>query len=197
MRGSSITNPKSLSLIPPRTWKAPAELPLEGVLGSWATSDCVARVKWVLMVENSFQDTYPRHIVAVSGIVTDSRGRILLVKGDRRGWEPPGGQVELGEDLVDALKREILEESGVEVEAVKLVGVYSNLGRPERGLAEQVNFAFRCVWVGGEPCAGDECTEAGWFEADEARRMVKASQQSAKLEDAVADAPEVRYQTRS
>ncbi len=120
-----------------------------------------------------------------------------LGQGDRRGWEPPGGQVELGEDLVDALKREILEESGVEVEAVKLVGVYSNLGRPERGLAEQVNFAFRCVWVGGEPCAGDECTEAGWFEADEARRMVKASQQSAKLEDAVADAPEVRYQTRS
>jgi 8-oxo-dGTP diphosphatase len=145
------------------------------------------------MVEDPFQGTYPRHIVAVSGIVTDSRGRILLVKGDRRGWEPPGGQVELGEDLVEALKREIREESSVEVEAVRLVGVYSNLGRPERGLAEQVNFAFCCVWVGGEPCAGEECTEAGFFEADEARRIVKAPQQSAKLEDAVDGAPEVRY----
>ena len=145
------------------------------------------------MVEDPFQDTHPRHIVAVSGIVTDSRGRILLVKGDRRGWEPPGGQVELGEDLVEALKREILEESGVEVEAVRLVGVYSNLGRPERGLAEQVNFAFRCVAVGGDPCAGDECMEAGWFEPVEARRMVTAPQQSAKLEDALADMTEVRY----
>jgi 8-oxo-dGTP diphosphatase len=52
--------------------------------------------------------------------------------------------VELGEDLVEALKREIREESGVEVEAARLVGVYSNLGRPERGLAVQVNFAFSC-----------------------------------------------------
>jgi 8-oxo-dGTP diphosphatase len=145
------------------------------------------------MVEEPLQDTYPRHIVAVSGIVTDPRGRVLLVKGDRRGWEPPGGQVELGEDLIEALEREIREESGVEVEAVRLVGVYSNLGRPERGLAGQVNFAFYCEWSGEEPCAGDECTEAGWFEVDEARRMVRAPQQSAKLEDALAGVPEVRY----
>ncbi len=80
------------------------------------------------MVEDPFQDTYPRHIVDVSGIVTDARGRILVVKGDRRGWEPPGGQVELGEDLVEALKREVLEESSVEVEVLRLAGVYSNLG---------------------------------------------------------------------
>ena len=145
------------------------------------------------MVEDPFQDTYPRHIVAVSGIVTEPRGRVLLVKVDRRGWEPPGGQVELGEDLIDALRREIREESGVEVEAVKLVGVYSNVGRPDRGLAEQINFAFYCEWVGGDPCAGDECIEAGWFEPVEARRMVTAPQQSAKLEDALAGVAEVRY----
>jgi 8-oxo-dGTP diphosphatase len=144
-------------------------------------------------VEDQFQDTYPRHIVAVSGIVTDERGRILLVKGDRCGWEPPGGQVELGEDLVEALKREVLEESSVEVEVLRLAGVYSNLGRPEQRLAEQVNFAFYCEWVGGEPRAGNECTEAGFFEANEAQRMVKAPQQSAKLEDAVVGELEVRY----
>ena len=145
------------------------------------------------MVEDAFQDPYPRHIVAVSGVVTDPHGRVLLVQGERRGWEPPGGQVELGEDLLEALTREIREESGVEIEVVRLVGVYSNLGRPERALAEQVNFAFSCRWVGGEPCAGDECTEAGFFEADEARRMVWAPQQKAKLEDALARTPEIRY----
>jgi len=147
------------------------------------------------MVEDPSQDTYPRHIVAVSGIVTDPHNRVLLVKGDRRSWEPPGGQVELGEDLVEALEREIREESGVQAEAMRLVGVYSNLGRPERGLAEQVNFAFSCRWVGGEPRAGDECTEAGWFEADEAKRMVKAPQQSAKLEDALVGVPEICYRS--
>lgn len=131
--------------------------------------------------------------MAVSGIVTDPCGRILLVKGDRRGWEPPGGQVELREDLVEALKREIREESGVEVEAAKLVDVYSNLGRPGRGLTAQVNFAFSCRWVSGESCAGDERTRAGWFEADEAQRMVRAPQQNAKLEDALAGVPKVSY----
>ena len=145
------------------------------------------------MVEDHLQHAYPRHIVAVWGVVTDPQGRILLVKGDRRGWEPPGGQVELGEDLVEALQREVREESGVEIEAVRLVGVYSNLGRPERGLPQQVNFAFSCAWVSGEPRAGDECTEAGFFGADEARRMVRTPQQNAKLEDALAGTPEVSY----
>jgi len=101
--------------------------------------------------------------------------------------------VGLGEDLVEALQREILEESGVAVEVVSLVGVYSNLGRPDRDLAEQVNFAFSCGWVGGEPCAGEECIDAGFFGVDEARRMVIAPQQNAKPEDALAGRPEVCY----
>ena len=67
------------------------------------------------------------------GIVTDGRGRLLLVRGERRGWEPPGDQVELGEDLPAALRREVREESGCEIEVGRLVGVYSNLGRPDRG----------------------------------------------------------------
>lgn len=44
----------------------------------------------------------------------------------------------------------------MDAELVRPVGVYSNLGRPERGLAEQVNFAFSCEWVEGQPRAGDE-----------------------------------------
>ena len=75
-------------------------------------------------------DRHPRHVVAVTGIVTDGGGRVLLVKGERRGWEPPGGQVELGEDLFAALRREVREEAGVEVEVGGLSSVNSNLGRP-------------------------------------------------------------------
>lgn len=138
---------------------------------------------------------HPRHVVAVTGVVTDRGGRVLLVKGDRRGWEPPGGQVELGEDLVAALKREVREESGCEVEVGNLLSVSSNLGRPEEGVPEMVVFAFSCGWVGGEPSAGDECAEAGWFSPDESLGLVEAPQQKAKLLDAFGPGRGPRYRS--
>ena len=131
----------------------------------------------------------------MTGVVTDGNGRVLLVKGNRRGWEPPGGQVELGEDLVTALRREVREEGGCEVEVGGLVCVHSNLGRPEKGVPEQVVLTFRCRWVGGEPRAGEECSDAALFPADEALRLVEAPQQREKLRDALAPPEdlEVRY----
>jgi 8-oxo-dGTP diphosphatase len=144
---------------------------------------------------NPREDLYPRHIVAVMGVVADGRGRLLLVRGDQRGWEPPGGQVEAGEGLVVALEREVREESGCEIEVGRLVGVYSNLGRPEEGVAEQINFAFSCAWAGGKPRAGDECVDVGWFSRDEALRLVRAPQQAGKLRDTLASGPGVVYRS--
>ena len=135
-------------------------------------------------------DGYPRHIVAVMGVVTDARGRLLLVRGDRRGWEPPGGQVEFGEDLAS---QGVREESCCEIEVGRLVGVYSNLGRPEQGVTEQINFAFSCRWTSGDVHAGDECVEAGWFSVDEALELVAAPQQAGKLRDALAVSSGVTY----
>ena len=77
-------------------------------------------------------DSYPRHIVAVSGLFRSDAGQILLVKTPRRGWELPGGQVEQGEDLIQALIREAREESGCEVQVERLVGVYTNPTPPEK-----------------------------------------------------------------
>lgn len=126
-------------------------------------------------------DDAPRHIVAVMGLVRDTAGRVLLVRTPRRGWEPPGGQVERGEDLVTALVREVREESGCAVAVGRLVGVYSNIGGT--GI---VMFTFLCDYLGGEPCAGDECLDAGWFAPEEAARLVTHPAQAAKLRDALA-----------
>jgi 8-oxo-dGTP diphosphatase len=138
---------------------------------------------------------HPRHVVAVTAVVFDAAGRVLLVKVNHRGWEPPGGQVELGEDLLAALRREVREEAGVEVEASRLVGVSSNLGRPEERVPEMVVLSFSCRWISGDPCAGEECSEAGWFAPEEALGLVEASQQRDKLRDALGCERDLRYRT--
>jgi 8-oxo-dGTP diphosphatase len=138
-------------------------------------------------------DHHPRHVVAVTAVVFDAAGRVLLVKGDRRGWEPPGGQVELGEDLFAALKREVREERGCEVEVGGLLSVNSHLGGPESGVPAMVVLAFFCEWVGGEPRVGDECVDAGWFALEEALELVRAPQQKAKLLDATRPERGPRY----
>jgi len=114
------------------------------------------------------------------GVVSNSDGELLLVRTPRRGWEPPGGQVEQGETLIAALCREVREESGCEVEVLKLVGMYSNTGDPPKIL-----LTFLCRHVGGEPCGGDECLEARWFAVPEALEAVANPAQAAKLRDAL------------
>lgn len=69
----------------------------------------------------------PTHIVSVGGLVYNKKNEILLVKNKRRGWEFPGGQVENGETLTEALIREIKEESGIKIKVLKMVGVYSKV----------------------------------------------------------------------
>lgn len=72
---------------------------------------------------------FPTHIVAAGGFVEDGEGNILLVKTRDGGWVYPGGQVEVGENLMDALVREINEESGIDTTVSYLIGVYSNTGK--------------------------------------------------------------------
>jgi 8-oxo-dGTP diphosphatase len=123
---------------------------------------------------------YPRHIVAVSGLFLNCDGKILLAKTERRGWECPGGQVELGEDLTTALIRETREESGCAVEVDRLIGVYTNPAAPEK-----VMFQFVGRYVAGALQSSEETAEVGWFTIDEARRIVTFPANLGKLNDAL------------
>ena len=115
---------------------------------------------------------FPTHIVAVDGIIENDKNEILLVKSRNRGiYSVPGGQVEIGENLIDALKREIKEESGVDVEVGKLICVSSNTGTYQGyngyGLIPtKVMFGFTCKYIDGELQSSDETSEVIWVSKD-------------------------------
>lgn len=73
-------------------------------------------------------NNYPKHILAVSAYITNEEGEALLIQAHWRKdtWEPPGGQVEQGEALDEAVRREVLEETGIKIDVHGITGVYYN-----------------------------------------------------------------------
>jgi 8-oxo-dGTP diphosphatase len=128
--------------------------------------------------------SHPAHIVAADAVVRDGQGRLLLVRTPARGWEFPGGQVEVGESLTAALEREVLEESGLTVRSGRLLAVYSNVRPPSK-----VMFTFEAELVGGSLTTSDETPEVGWFKPEEALVLVTAETNRLRLNIAL-DPPE-------
>ena len=106
------------------------------------------------------------HKVSVAALVTNEKNEILMVNSPWRGWEYPGGLIEPGETFAEALKREVREEAGVEVEITGFVGICKNVGM------DIVNIDFKCRYVGGELTTSEESTEVGWFTPEEAFKII-------------------------
>ena len=88
---------------------------------------------------------HPKHIIAVSAYVTNDIWEALLVKTNWRSdtWECPGGQVEEGEPLDEAVRREILEETGIVVRPIGITGVYYNVTK------NLLSVVFKASYVSG------------------------------------------------
>jgi ADP-ribose pyrophosphatase YjhB (NUDIX family) len=108
----------------------------------------------------------------VAALVLDARRRILLHRrhvGD--GWAPPSGGVEPGESIEGALRRELCEETGLEVAIDRVVGVYSEpatqiVRYPDREV-HYITTVIACHVLRGDLRSSDEGGDWSWFALDE------------------------------
>jgi ADP-ribose pyrophosphatase YjhB (NUDIX family) len=117
--------------------------------------------------------TYPqRPYLAVSAAIIRG-GKVLVVRRARRPalnlYTLPGGAVELGETLTDAVIREVREETSLSVEPVALAGHREVIARDAQGRIERhfVILCFAARWLAGEPILNDELDDARWVDPSE------------------------------
>lgn len=104
----------------------------------------------------------PRFTVSAAGIITDARGRVLLLNHVLRptsGWGVPGGFMKYHEQPEEAFRREIKEETGLDLENV---AVYRC-----RTFGRHIEIIFTAAGLGEARVSSREITELGWFELDE------------------------------
>lgn len=107
----------------------------------------------------------PTPALTVDAVIVDSARGVVLIR--RRNppfagaWALPGGFVEVGERCEDGCRREAAEETGLTVEIVACVGVFSAPARDPRG--HTVSVVYLCRAVGGVLHGGDDAAEARWF----------------------------------
>lgn len=108
--------------------------------------------------------SHPRFAVTAGGVITDAHGRVLLLKHRFRpgaGWGMPGGFVETGEQPEEALRRELREEIGLELEKLELLTTRA-FQKPR-----QVEIVFMGQAIGDPDRLSFEIQKAEWFSPDE------------------------------
>ncbi|MBM7563885.1 NUDIX hydrolase [Paenibacillus sacheonensis] len=126
----------------------------------------------------------PTQCISVAALLTNESGEVLLLRTHRRSdtWEMPGGNVERGEPLDKAIKREFLEETGIIIEPIGITGVYMNITK------QVLTICFRAQYVSGEiNVQEDEIVEAKYIKIDESNiyEYITKPQQRSRLLDAM------------
>ncbi len=111
---------------------------------------------------------HPLWLPGVTALVLNDDGQVLLgQRADNGRWALPSGIPEPGEPMAAACEREVLEETGVKVEARELISV-SAVGPvtyPNQDVTSFVDHFFRCQLIGGQAQVGDdESLAVGWFD---------------------------------
>jgi len=123
---------------------------------------------------------YPAHpLVGVGALVHDEEGRVLLIKRrfepNKGRWSLPGGLLETGETLVDAGRREVREELGVDIEVEGLFQVSEEIIKDAEGKTRfhfiLVDFLAKVSPGGGTITLNEESESFNWFEPDQVEAL--------------------------
>ncbi|MDP8237540.1 MAG: NUDIX hydrolase N-terminal domain-containing protein [Candidatus Hatepunaea meridiana] len=105
--------------------------------------------------------------VGVNAAIFDDKQRILLQKRTDNGkWGLPSGWVEVGEKLLEAIVREVKEETGLDVEPTYLLNVYDSKAFAPHRAHNAVGFLYLCESKGGTLAISHESTDIGYFEIE-------------------------------
>ncbi len=126
------------------------------------------------IIENLHVLDYPQEAVGV--IVVNDKEEVLLEYAYRYhtnedGWEVPAGGIDKGENIIEASKREVLEETGYETTQHKLIYTYN----PSNGSSNQVFHIVSCAITSSEQASFDknEVREVKWFTEKKIKEMIK------------------------
>jgi 8-oxo-dGTP diphosphatase len=135
---------------------------------------------------------YEQHVrIGVGAVVFRGEEALIIRRGKPPflgQWSIPGGGLALGERLTDAVRREVLEETGVAIDIRGLIGVFEALpgADPDASLRRHVVMIdYWAEWVGGEPVAGDDAAAAEFAPIREALRRVSWDETRGAIEAAV------------
>jgi ADP-ribose pyrophosphatase YjhB (NUDIX family) len=121
--------------------------------------------------------TQVKFTASAAAIVTNDRGQILLLNHVLRpvsGWGLPGGFLDAGEQPEDTIRREIREETGLDLKNLEMFMV--------RTVRRHVEFLFRGEGVGDAQVLSREILELGWFDLDAMPKKMSASQRAMIIE---------------
>jgi ADP-ribose pyrophosphatase YjhB (NUDIX family) len=130
----------------------------------------------------------------VAAIIQDDGGSILLQRRSDNGlWGLPGGSVEIGESVRDAIVREVREETGLSVEVLRLVGVYSDpkfqiVRYPDGNVVHYISTLFACRILDGTLQTCDETLDLQFFDPMHLPEDL-LSMHRIRIQDALANRP--------
>jgi len=107
-------------------------------------------------------------VPGASAVIPDAAGRIVLLRRSDNGrWALPGGVMDIGENIAQAVAREVQEETGLCVVVERIVGVYTDPAHvfafDDGEVRQQFSICFACRIVGGEVRPSNESTEVRFF----------------------------------